>query len=128
MYLLDNKTLQLVSVGGQQAPKYALLSHRWTEGETSFQELRRRQNLEKKGWNKVRNFYDLARGLRYQYVWIDTCCIDKSSSAELQEAINSMFQWYKNSDVCFIYLNDVSISRKNSWGQSVDEAQFRSSK
>lgn len=128
MYLLDNKTLQLVSVGGQQAPKYALLSHRWTEGEISFQELRRRQNLEKKGWNKVRNFCDLARGLRYQYVWIDTCCIDKSSSAELQEAINSMFQWYKNSDVCFIYLNDVSISRKNSWGQSVDEAQFRSSK
>lgn len=25
------------------------------------------------------------------YVWVDTCCIDKSSSAELSEAINSMY-------------------------------------
>lgn len=128
MNLLDNKTLELVSVGGQQVPKYAILSHRWTEGEISFQELQGGQNREKKGWNKVRNFCDLARRFVYQYIWIDACCIDKSSSAELQEAINPMFQWYKNSDVCFIYLDDVSISRKNSWRQSVDEAQFRSSK
>jgi hypothetical protein len=42
------------------------------------------------------------------YVWIDTCCIDKTSSAELSEAINSMFRWYRKSKVCFAYLEDVS--------------------
>ncbi|KAL5905981.1 hypothetical protein ACKVV1_010394 [Pyricularia oryzae] len=29
------------------------------------------------------------------YVWVDICCIDKTSSAELSEAINSMFRWYE---------------------------------
>jgi hypothetical protein len=35
-------------------------------------------------------------------------CIDKSSSAELSEAINSMYRWYRNSTSCCIYLADVS--------------------
>ncbi|EKJ69831.1 hypothetical protein FPSE_09988 [Fusarium pseudograminearum CS3096] len=43
-------------------------------------------------------------------IWVDTCCIDKSSSAELQESINSMYRWYLESDVCYAYLSDVSIS------------------
>jgi hypothetical protein len=42
--------------------------------------------------------------------WIDSCCIDKSSSAELSEAINSMFEWYKNAQVCYTYLFDVSAT------------------
>jgi hypothetical protein len=42
------------------------------------------------------------------YMWIDTCCIDKSSSAELSEAINSMFSWYRNADICYVYLSDVA--------------------
>ncbi|KAF2729050.1 hypothetical protein EJ04DRAFT_397408, partial [Polyplosphaeria fusca] len=37
-------------------------------------------------------------------------CIDKSSSAELQEAINSMFQWYHRAAKCYVYLADVSYS------------------
>jgi hypothetical protein len=41
------------------------------------------------------------------YLWIDTCCIDKSSSAELSEAINSMYRWYEESNVCYAYLEDV---------------------
>jgi len=48
----------------------------------------------------------LARGL--EYVWIDSICIDKSSSAELSEAINSMYNWYRKSRVCFVYLSGVS--------------------
>jgi hypothetical protein len=44
----------------------------------------------------------------FQYCWIDTCCIDKSSSAELSEAINSMFRWYKESSICYVYLGDVN--------------------
>ncbi|KAK5709812.1 hypothetical protein LTR17_019426 [Elasticomyces elasticus] len=41
------------------------------------------------------------------YVWIDTCCIDKRSSAELSEAINSMFAYYKQARKCYVYLQDV---------------------
>jgi hypothetical protein len=37
----------------------------------------------------------------------DPCCIDKSSSAELTEAINSMYCWYKEATMCYVYLDDV---------------------
>jgi hypothetical protein len=89
-------------------PKYAILSHTWlAEGECTFQDLENRQNLDKPGWIKIRSFCVLARWKGYDYVWIDTCCIDKTSSAELQEAINSMFAYYRDSDTCFVYLADV---------------------
>jgi hypothetical protein len=35
------------------------------------------------------------------------CCIDKGSSAELSEAINSMFRWYERAVVCYVYLSDI---------------------
>jgi hypothetical protein len=47
------------------------------------------------------------------YIWIDTCCIDKSSSAELSEAINSMYRWYEESEVCYAYLEDVEEDYEN---------------
>jgi hypothetical protein len=43
-----------------------------------------------------------------QYAWADTCCIDKTSGAELTEAINSMFQWYASVAVCYAYLADLN--------------------
>jgi hypothetical protein len=57
-------------------------------------------------------------GLRY--IWIDTCCIDKSSSAELSEAIDSMYGWYEGSVVCYAYLEDVgrALSTQTSYGPS----------
>ncbi|KAI0357654.1 HET-domain-containing protein [Trametes cingulata] len=56
---------------------------------------------------KVKEFCRVAREAGYHIVWIDSCCIDKSSSAELSEAINSMFEWYSRADVCCVYLADV---------------------
>lgn len=44
------------------------------------------------------------------YAWVDTCCIDKSSSAEPTEAINSMFQWYNHAAICYVYLSDLKSS------------------
>ncbi|XPS68854.1 hypothetical protein M3J09_001134 [Ascochyta lentis] len=46
------------------------------------------------------------------YLWVDTCCIDKTSSAELSEAINSMFRWwwYRPARVCYVYLEDFEVS------------------
>lgn len=45
--------------------------------------------------------------LGYEWIWIDTCCTDKSSSAELSEAVNSMFRWYQEADICIAYLADI---------------------
>lgn len=58
--------------------------------------------------DKIKGICMVAREAGYRLIWIDSCCIDKSSSAELSEAINSMFEWYKLSDVCYVYLEDVS--------------------
>jgi hypothetical protein len=92
-------------------PPYAILSHRWDDpqDEVSYQDLIVNPALarQKKGCSKIYNTCKLAEKYGYHHVWIDTCCIDKSSSAELSEAINSMFRWYWDSAVCFAYLNDV---------------------
>jgi hypothetical protein len=63
--------------------------------------------MEKLGWAKVEGACRLALEYGCDHVWIDTCCIDKSSSAELQEAINSMFKWYEYAKLCLAYLGDV---------------------
>ncbi|EJF62077.1 hypothetical protein DICSQDRAFT_59142, partial [Dichomitus squalens LYAD-421 SS1] len=56
---------------------------------------------------KVRSFCSLAAEQGYGWAWLDTCCIDKASRAELSEAINSMYAWYKAADVCYVYLFDL---------------------
>ncbi len=56
---------------------------------------------------KIREACRVARANGYQYLWIDSCCIDKTSSSELSEAINSMYQWYARADVCYAFLADV---------------------
>lgn len=48
----------------------------------------------------------MARELGFDYIWIDSCCIDQKSSAELSEAINSMYAWYEQSAECIAYLSD----------------------
>jgi hypothetical protein len=67
------------------------------------------EGYRKAGWGKIFNACLQARKSNpsYQYLWVDTCCIDKSSSAELSEAINSMYQWYQNAEICYAYLEDV---------------------
>ena len=62
----------------------------------------------KSGYSKIRFCGKQATKDDLQFFWVDTCCIDKSSSAELSEAINSMFQWYRKADKCYVYLSDVS--------------------
>ncbi|KAI0379436.1 HET-domain-containing protein [Hypomontagnella monticulosa] len=109
MWLIDTqcKDIRLVQITAPEEYSYAILSHTWEDEEVSFQDfhdLDRR--VEMKGFNKIAWTCRLAseRGLRY--AWVDTCCIDKTSSAELSEAINSMFMWYMTSAVCFVYLSD----------------------
>ena len=59
--------------------------------------------------NKIRNAYKKAResGHGFKWLWIDTCCINKSNAVEEQESINSMFKWYRKAAVCYVNLHDV---------------------
>ncbi|KAF9066753.1 heterokaryon incompatibility protein-domain-containing protein, partial [Rhodocollybia butyracea] len=99
---------ELVYFGDEQIPKYAILSHVWGEEEVTFQHMQDPSNRkEMKGWSKIVRACELARSEEWDYIWIDTCCIDKSSSAELSEAINSMYRYYREAPVCYAYLADV---------------------
>lgn len=71
----------------------------------------------KKGWSKIEACCREATKYGVCLVWIDTCCIDKDSSAELSEAINSMFEWYRNAKVCLVYLEDVFVDDDRDRGQ-----------
>ncbi|KAK5053351.1 hypothetical protein LTR84_002325 [Exophiala bonariae] len=93
-------------------PAYAILSHTWgADGdEVTFQDVQSGSGQSKAGYDKIRRCGQQAKKDGLQYFWVDTCCIDKSSSAELTEAINSMFQWYQRSEVCYVFLSDLSES------------------
>ncbi|KAI4190564.1 MAG: hypothetical protein L6R41_000716 [Letrouitia leprolyta] len=107
MRLIHTSTLRPHNFYEQSIPPYAVLSHTWTDEEITLQELEQPSKHSQLGYAKVSTCCALALKEGWQYVWIDTCCIDKTSSAELSEAINSMYQWYKNAEVCYVYLVDV---------------------
>jgi hypothetical protein len=92
-----------------EIPPYAILSHTWTDSEVTYDELVARTGKSKAGYDKIRFCGERAAADNLQYFWVDTCCIDKSSSAELTEAINSMFKWYKQADVCYVKLSDIDL-------------------
>lgn len=92
-------------------PKYAILSHRWGAEEVTFKDLIDGTGKSKAGYNKIRFCGEQAKRNGLQYFWVDTCCIDKSNSTELQEAITSMFRWYQDAVKCYVYLGDVSRPR-----------------
>lgn len=153
MRLLNAQTHKLESYHDEQSVPggYAILSHTWgsEDQEISFEdfkEFRRglgptssssspssedvqtaRQTLPESkgpGWAKIDGSCDKAIEYGYSYVWIDTFCIDKSSTADLQEFHNSMFRWYENAGVCFVYLSDVSSPD----GAEEEGSDFRKSK
>ena len=110
--------------------KYAILSHTWGTDEISYHDLvvymrmkehtdydmmsyklkPKRFQRDGLGFRKIVGSRRLAAKRGYDWIWLDTCCIDKSSSAELSDAINSMFRWYQISSICLAYLSDVKTS------------------
>jgi hypothetical protein len=80
---------------GVDIPRYAILSYTWGKEEVTKDMMDDGTAKRKPSYGKIRFCGEQARRDNLQYFWIDTCCIDKSSSAELQEAINSMFRWYR---------------------------------
>ncbi|UKZ66566.1 uncharacterized protein TrAtP1_007738 [Trichoderma atroviride] len=109
MLLLNTKSQDLEVFATNEEVRYAILSHTWGSEEVTLALfLAKDKRTDSKGWDKIRRSCEVAARLGFDYIWIDTCCIDKKSSSELSEAINSMFQWYEKAGVCIAYLEDVS--------------------
>ncbi|KIM70348.1 hypothetical protein SCLCIDRAFT_58393, partial [Scleroderma citrinum Foug A] len=101
---------------GEQVDQYAILSHRWTAQEVDCKEMIKLAKMDgeekdeirqRDGYRKILQSCEQAKKDGYEWLWVDTCCIDKRSSAELSEAINSMYRWYENAKECYAYLHDV---------------------
>jgi hypothetical protein len=108
MRVLDTTSLEFKEFPDLPDASYAILSHRWGAEEVTYKEYRKnRDNVRcRAGYNKVVEFCHVARQRGFRYAWVDTCCIDKRSSAELSEAINSMYRWYRESTDCYVFLED----------------------
>ncbi|KAI8993772.1 heterokaryon incompatibility protein-domain-containing protein [Trametes punicea] len=147
MWLLDTSTGKLHYIVDPSWENYAILSHVWIAGkEQSFQDLQRLHELTtraplshrtrgllglptpsaalSRASEKIRECCAFARARDYRWLWVDTCCIDKTSSSELSEAINSMYQWYQQSGVCYAFLHDVDDEED----PRAQGSQFRQSK
>ncbi|KAF4340691.1 beta transducin [Fusarium beomiforme] len=112
MRLINVENLTLETFIGEKIPPYAILSHRWgnDDQEVTFNDMIG-GNTDKVGMKKVEGCCRQAKKDDLKYAWIDSCCINKESSKELDEAINSMFQWYRRAAVCYTYMVDVSLQQ-----------------
>jgi hypothetical protein len=111
MHLLNATTLEVHQFIGK-IPEYVILSHTWEEEEVTFDDIDMPHAKGMAGYEKIKKCCEQARRDGYRWVWIDTCCIDKRSSAELSEAINSMYNWYWNAEKCYAYLSTVNAKEE----------------
>ncbi|KAH6654281.1 heterokaryon incompatibility protein-domain-containing protein [Truncatella angustata] len=126
MRLLNAESRQLCEFFGSEIPEYAILSHTWGKDEVSYRDIRKVPNhREKAGYAKINGCCVQAMRDDISWVWIDTCCIDKKSSAELSETINSMYRYYEESKVCYVYLADVGKRQQDGLGFWTEVRQSR---
>ncbi|KAL5089129.1 hypothetical protein Trisim1_005982 [Trichoderma cf. simile WF8] len=112
MRLLHASKLEMADfISDDAIPQYAILSHTWGLDEVTYHDLKDLSGAKlKAGCAKILACREQAVRDGLEWVWVDTCCIDKSSSAELTEAINSMFRWYSKAAVCYVLLSDVEAT------------------
>ena len=110
MRLLNASTFGFEEFTPKKVPEYAILSHTWATEEVLYQDILNGTAQAKLGWSKVKQCCRRTREDGFEYVWIDTCCIDKTNSVELSMAINSMFLWYEQAAICYAYLSDVDTT------------------
>lgn len=103
----QTESLKCVEFNPDEIPAYAILSHTWTKDEVLLADIINGTAGNRGAYQKVVSTCEQALSDGLAYVWIDTCCIDKTSSAELSEAINSMYAWYRDADVCYAHLSDL---------------------
>lgn len=123
MYLIDARSYKLKHFFTENLPEYAILSHTWGGDEVTYQDmvLDLSAAQQKEGFQKIAYTCRQALEDGLDWAWVDTCCIDKSSSAELSEAINSMYLWYKTSTRCYAHLVDYDLDH---WTSKVDKKDF----
>ena len=109
MRLIDTSTYEIIEFNPPKIPFYAILSHTWEDDEYLFSDRHDPGRRKSPGFRKIAGCCALAASEGWRYLWVDTCCVDKSSSAELSEAINSMYRWYEESKVCYVYLVDFRL-------------------
>jgi Heterokaryon incompatibility protein (HET) len=137
MRLLNTKSLKFSEFFDSNVPRYVILSHRWGDREVTLQAFRE-QRIKSDSVNQFRTCFQqlqhrepslwkiigacqVAESRSFEWIWIDVCCVDKSSSVELSEAMNSMFRWYAEAAECYAYLKDVEegsndrIFEKSEW-------------
>ncbi|OCK72920.1 HET-domain-containing protein, partial [Lepidopterella palustris CBS 459.81] len=108
--LKSGDDFELITFNTDDLPSYAILSHTWTDGEEiTYNELVAGTGKDKAGYTKIRFCGERAAQDGLQYFWVDTCCINKSTSDELSMAINSMFRWYQRASKCYVYMADVQV-------------------
>ncbi|KAI9566366.1 hypothetical protein HD554DRAFT_2117567 [Boletus coccyginus] len=103
--------------------RFAIFSHRWGTREPVFRDMSSkiygdRPHPDGPGYEKLLRFRERAKEYGGEYVWTDSCCINKESSAELEEAIRLMYRWYQDAFVCIVYLamsSSVEDFRKEPW-------------
>ncbi len=86
---------------------YTVLSHCWGDQEVTFQNINSGNSEHLAGYRKILACCKRTRLEQYKHTWIDTCCINKTSSSELSEAISSMFLWYEGAAICYAYLEGM---------------------
>lgn len=109
-------------------PPYAVLSHTWgsDSDEVSFEDIKTGFGRDKAGYHKILFCGHQAVQHNIKHFWVDTCCIDQTNEAEVSEAVISMFRWYKNAQICFVYLADFSVGDAAAWQHDVARlAAFR---
>ncbi|SPO01201.1 uncharacterized protein DNG_03948 [Cephalotrichum gorgonifer] len=110
MWLINCRTYGLEYFHSPLPSSYLILSHTWGSGEVTFKDMADLEGAKQMiGFEKIRGTCEIGRSRGFGYAWVDTCCIDKSSSAELTESINSMFRWYEDAGLCIAYLEDLPI-------------------
>ena len=123
MRLLNVYNLSFATFEDDDVPQYAIASHRWCDDEATYLDVLEGKNKSTDGFKKIKGFCNFTRQRnkeleekpwakgaipRIEWIWIDTCCIDRRSSAEIAENITSMYKYYERSEECYAYLFDLT--------------------
>lgn len=127
MRLINVHDLSMKEFYGHNIPAYTILSHTWGDDEVLLSDMKSKKKhkaYKRRGFAKIEFCCKQAKQDGWDWAWVDTCCIDKRSSAELSEAINSMFQWYSRAMICYAYLIDVELPGDGSKEDDGEQSLF----
>lgn len=120
-YQRGSRTLEIIERWGDGIPPYAIFSHTWAESEVLFADVLNGTFVNRYGFFKLEAAIMQAKEDGWDWLWADNCCIDKTNSVELSEAINSMFRYYKDAQICYAYLADVATA---TWEAEIAQAKW----